>query len=54
MEVTLTEHLVMASLLNRDQFLLDVAEELREHFEITHCTLQLEGDLGCSSGCCGL
>lgn len=53
-EVALTAHLVMASLPDSDQFLQDMAEELREHFEITHCTLQLERDLGCSSGCSGL
>ena len=49
----LTAYLVMASLPDSDQ-LQDIAEELREHFEITHCTLQLERDLGSSFDCSGL
>lgn len=54
MEVTLTAHLVLASLPDSDQFLQDIAVELRGHFEITHCTLQLERDQGSSFGCSGL
>jgi cobalt-zinc-cadmium efflux system protein len=54
MEMMLTAHLVMASLPDSDQFLQDIAEEFRGHFEISHCTLQLERDLGSSFGWSGL
>lgn len=50
-EVALTAHMVMVPLPDSDQFLQDVAEELRDHFGITHSTLQLEHDEGCTAGC---
>lgn len=47
-EVALTAHLVMPVPPANDSFLHEVCEELHEHFEIGHTTLQLErGEVGC-------
>jgi cobalt-zinc-cadmium efflux system protein len=40
--VALTAHLVMPDSENTDSFLLELAEELREHFGIDHSTVQIE------------
>lgn len=40
--VALTAHLVMPDSDNTDSFLLELAEELREHFGIAHATVQIE------------
>ena len=53
-EVALTAHMAMNPLPEDDRFLQGVAHELREHFGISHATLQLERDLGCPLGCARL
>lgn len=42
-EIALTAHLVMSEG-NDDQFLIETAEELRQHHRIAHATLQVERD----------
>ena len=43
-EVAMTAHLVMPSGHPGDAFFVHACEELKEHFEIGHVTLQVEGD----------
>jgi cobalt-zinc-cadmium efflux system protein len=49
-DIALTAHLVMPGGHPGDAFLQHVAEELHDHFEITHPTLQIELD-GLDHGC---
>lgn len=51
-EVALTAHLTITTMPNTDDFLMEVSRELREHFGIVHCTLQLESNEGCSQRLC--
>lgn len=50
-EVALTAHILIATLPTDDRWLHEVTLELREHFAIAHCTLQLEVEHGCQLSC---
>lgn len=50
-EVALTAHMTMNPPPEDDAFLQGVAHELHEQFGISHATLQLERDPGCTLGC---
>lgn len=50
-EVALTAHILIEPLPTDDRWLHEVTQELREHFVIAHCTLQLEVERGCQLSC---
>ena len=50
-ETALTAHLVMPEGHPGDDFLRDVANELRHDHRIGHTTLQIERDFDCAAGC---
>lgn len=50
-ETALTAHLVMEDRHPADDFLRNVAGELRQHYRIGHTTLQVESGSGCTAPC---
>jgi cobalt-zinc-cadmium efflux system protein len=48
-EIALTAHLVRPELVNDDALLRQAATELRDHFQICHCTIQIERSVQAAS-----